>query len=171
MLWFELTLTDFYTTWKGKLIMSWPPPERAWWRRAHRNELSVLALLEESAFDAAMPEWDELALTWEDLRVLPTRWKSALSQWRGIYVIFDHDDGKSYVGSAYGKDNLLGRWLHYAAVGHGGNKYLRRRNPRSFSFSILQRVSPDMHADEIIRLEATWKARLHTRHPDGLNDN
>ena len=171
VLWFELTLTDFYAAWKGKLIMSWPPPERAWWRRAHRNELSVLALLEESAFDAAMPEWDELALTWEDLRVLPTRWKSALSQWRGIYVIFDHDDGKSYVGSAYGKDNLLGRWLHYAAVGHGGNKYLRRRNPRSFSFSILQRVSPDMHADEIIRLEATWKARLHTRHPDGLNDN
>ena len=157
--------------WTGKLIMSWPPPERAWWRRAHRNELSVLALLEESALDAAMPEWDELALTWEDLRVLPTRWKSALSQWRGIYVIFDHDDGKRYVGSAYGKDNLLGRWLHYAAVGHGGNKYLRRRNPRSFSFSILQRVSPDMGADEIIRLEATWKTRLHTRHPDGLNDN
>ena len=63
-----------------------------------------------------MPEWDELALTWEDLRVLPTRWKSALSQWRGVYVIFDHDDGKRYVGSAYGKDNLLGRWLHYAAA-------------------------------------------------------
>ena len=31
--------------------------------------------------------------------------------------------------------------------------------------------APDMEADEIIRLEATWKARLHTRHPDGLNDN
>ena len=122
VLWFELTRTDFYAAWTGKLIMSWPPPERAWWRRAHRNELSVLALLEESALDAAMPEWDELALTWEDLRVLPTRWKSALSQWRGIYVIFDHDDWKRYVGSAYGKDNLLGRWLHYAAVGHGGNK-------------------------------------------------
>ena len=103
MLWFDLALTDFYAAWKGKLIMSWPPPERAWWRRAHRNELSVLALLEESALDATMPEWDELALTWEDLRVLPTRWKSALSQWRGIYVIFDHDDRKSYVGSAYGK--------------------------------------------------------------------
>ena len=118
-----------------------------------------------------MPEWYELTITWEELHVLPTCWKSALSQWRGIYVIFDHDDGKSYVGSAYGKDNLLGRWLDYATVGHGGNKHLRKRNPRSFSFSILQRVSPDMEADEIIRLEATWKARLHTRHPDGLNDN
>ena len=171
VLWFDLALTDFYTAWKGKLIMSWPPPERAWWRRAHRNELSVLAILEESAFDEAMPEWYELTITWEELHVLPTCWKSALSQWRGIYVIFDHDDGKSYVGSAYGKDNLLGRWLDYATVGHGGNKHLRKRNPRSFSFSILQRVSPDMEADEIIRLEATWKARLHTRHPDGLNDN
>ena len=142
MLWFDLALTDFYAAWKGKLIISWPGLELAWWRRAHRNEFSVLAILEESAFDEAMPEWNELALTWEDLRVLPTRWKSALSQWRGIYVIFDHDDRKSYVGSAYGKDNLLGRWLDYATVGHGGNKHLRKRNPRSFSFSILQRVSP-----------------------------
>ena len=42
------------------------------------------------------------------------RWKSALSQWRGVYFIFDATDGKGYVGSAYGSGNLLGRWLNYA---------------------------------------------------------
>ena len=151
--------------------MGWPPPERSWWRRAHRNEIPVLALLEDSVLDAAMPEWDAISFTWEELRVLPTRWKSALAQWRGIYFIFDNDDGKGYVGSAYGKDNLLGRWLNYAAAGHGGNKLLKRRNPQSFSFSILQRVSPDMEATDVVRLEATWKERLHTRQPYGLNDN
>src|SRR6185436_3557711 len=26
VLWFDLKLTDFYTSWKGKLIVDWPPP-------------------------------------------------------------------------------------------------------------------------------------------------
>ena len=164
-------LTDFYAHWKGRLIINWPPPERSWWRRAHRNELDVLAVLEESAFDAAMPGWDAIDLTWEDLRVLPTRWKAALAQWRGIYYIYDESDGKGYVGSAYGETNILGRWLDYAAHGHGGNRLLRQRDPATFRFTILQRVSPDLDAADVIRLEASWKRRLHTHHPQGLNEN
>jgi hypothetical protein len=35
----------------------------------------------------------------------------------------------------------------------------------------LQRVSPDMDAADIIALEGSWKQRLHTRQPHGLNDN
>lgn len=171
ILWFDLVMTDFYDSWKGKLVVGWPPPERSWWRRAHRNELPVLAVLEDSALNAAMPEWNEIALTWEQLRVLPTAWKSALSHWRGIYYIFDTSGGQGYVGSAYGDSNLLGRWLEYAASGHGGNRLLRQRDPRHFRFTILQRVSPDMEADEVIRLEGTWKDRLHTHPPHGLNEN
>jgi hypothetical protein len=163
ILWFDLTPTDFYSHWKGKLVVDWPPPERSWWRRSHRNE--------ESALDAAMPEWDRLDITWEELAVLPSRWKAAIRQWRGIYFIFDESDGKGYVGSAYGGENLLGRWLNYAASGHGGNRLLRERDPRNFRFTILQRVSPDMDSDDVIRLEASWKDRLHTRAPFGLNDN
>ncbi len=34
---------------------------------------------------------------------------------------------------------------------------------------LLQRVSPDMERKEVIQLEETWKDRLHTRHPSGLN--
>jgi hypothetical protein len=102
-----------------------------------------LAILQDSALDAAIPLWDEILLTWEELAVLPTRWRSALAQWRGIYYIFDTSDGKGYVGSAYGEGNLLGRWLNYAASGHGGNTQLRKRDPKTFRFSILQRISPD----------------------------
>jgi len=173
ILWFNLVLTDFYAHWKGKLIVGWPGLERSWHRWAHRpkNEMPVLAILDESALDAAMPEWNELDLTWEELCVLPTRWKSALSHWRGIYYIFDTSDGKGYVGSAYGDTNLLGMWMNYAAGGHGGNRLLRQRNPKHFRFTILQRVSPDMDAGDVVRLEATWKDRLHTRQPYGLNDN
>lgn len=171
ILWFDFTLTDFYASWKGKLIISWPPPERSWWRRAHNKEMPILAILEESVLEAAMPEWDEIILSWEELSILPMRWKSALSHWRGIYYIFDVSGGKGYVGSAHGENNLLGRWLNYAARGHGGNSLLRKRDPRNFRFSILQRVSPDMVAGDIIKIENSWKERLHTREPYGLNDN
>jgi hypothetical protein len=173
ILWFDLTLTDFYAHWKGKLIVSWPPLDKNWHRWAHKpkNEIPVLAILEESALDAAMLEWDEIDLTWDELRVLPTQWKSKLSEWRGIYYIFDTSDGKGYVGSAYGESNLLGRWLSYADDGHGGNRLLRQRDPRNFRFTILQRVSPDLEARDVIRLESSWKQRLHMREPYGLNDN
>jgi hypothetical protein len=170
-LWFDLTRTEFYAEWQGRLIVSWPPPERSWWRRAHRNLIPVTAILEDSALAAVMPEWSDIELTWADLAVLPTRWRSALSQWRGIYYIFDVSDRKGYVGSAYGKSNLLGRWQNYAGRGHGGNSQLRQRDPQNFRFAILQRVSPDMDAADIIRLEGSWKQRLHTRQPYGLNDN
>jgi hypothetical protein len=171
VLWFDLNLIDFYVNWKGRLVVAWPPPERSWWRRAHRNEFTVIALLEESALDAALPEWDEIDFTWEGLQALPKRLKFKLSEWRGVYYIFDTLAEKGYVGSACGESNLLGRWLDYAKRGDGGNKLLRQRDPGNFRFTILQRVSPDMGADEIVRLESSWKRRLHTRHPHGLNNN
>jgi hypothetical protein len=178
ILWFDLVPTEFYAAWKGRLIVEWPPPELSWWRRAHRNTMPILAVLEDTALDPPMPDWREIALEWEELSDLSPRWKSALCQWRGVYYIFDKSDGKGYVGSAYGESdpehhegNLLGRWLGYAASGHGGNALLRKRDPHNFQFSILERVGPDMSATDVIRLEGTWKDRLHTRSPDGLNDN
>jgi hypothetical protein len=171
VLWFDLTPREVYAHWKGKLTVGWPPPERSWWRRAHRNEFPVLAILEDSELDAAMPDWDRIDLRWQELSALPAHWRRVLSQWRAIYYIFDTSDGRGYVGSAYGSDNLLGRWRNYAANGHGENRLLRGRDPKSFRFSILQRVSPDTEAAEVVRLEASWKDRLHTRSPWGLNDN
>jgi hypothetical protein len=171
VLWFDLNPADFYREWRGRMSICWPPPELSFWRRAHKNNMQVVSVLEESALVSAMPGWEDINLSWEELRVLPEGWKAALKEWRAIYYIFDESDRKGYVGSAYSERNLLGRWLEYAKSGHGGNRLLRERNPQDFRFSILQRPSPDMSADDVIRLEASWKNRLHTRHPLGLNDN
>jgi hypothetical protein len=171
ILWFDLLLTPFYTEWMGKLVVEWPGRELSWWRWADRNDFQILAVHEESVLEAAMPEWDAIRLSWEELQVIPKRWKASLHEWRGIYLIFDSADGKGYVGSAYGDANILGRWETYAASGHGGNRLLKQRNPEKFSFTILQRVSPDLPKDEVIRIESSWKDRLHTRAPIGLNDN
>lgn len=86
ILWFDLVLKDFYADWKGKLVVRWPPPELSWWRRAQNNVMPVLAVREESALDAEMPSWEEISVTWEQLRVLPTRWKARLQEWRAIYT-------------------------------------------------------------------------------------
>lgn len=76
---FELSLLDAYSHWKGKLVVGWPPPERSWWRRAHKNYFPILAIHEDSLLDQHMPVWDEIDLTWEELAVLPSRWRLTLS--------------------------------------------------------------------------------------------
>ncbi len=171
-LWFDLVLNkEFYPTWSGRLIIRWPGKELSWWRWADRNTFDVDAIRESTAFEEIMPAWDELVLTWPELKSLPSKWKDRLREWRGIYYIQDISDGRGYVGAAYNKENLLGRWIEYSKSGHGGDKKLLNRDPRNFRFSILQRVSPDMLSEEAIRLEATWKIRLHTRGEFGLNEN
>lgn len=168
--WFDLELTEFYSNWKGKLIIHWPSPEISWSRWAAPNSFSIEAIHAESVFTKAITDWRELDLTWDDLRAIPSTWQNALSQWRGIYFIFDSKTGKGYVGSAYGADNLFGRWLNYAKTGHGGNRWLKECDPKHLRFSILERMSPDASAEEIIYRESSWKVRLHTRE-SGLNGN
>lgn len=112
-----------------------------------------------------------MVLRWDELHVLPALWKSRLREWRGVYFIYDTSAGKGYVGSAAGGDNILGRWENYAATGHGGNRLLKARDPKQFVFSILQRLSPDSPPHEVLQAENSWKERLHTRSPSGLNDN
>jgi len=172
-LWFDLEHADFYNHWKGKLVVDWPPLDRSWYRWAHKdkNAMPVHAILSQNALDGPIKHWQEIDLSWQELSVIPAPLKSKLSEWRGVYYIFDTSDGKGYVGSAGGSFNLLGRWRNYADSGHGGNSLLRQRDHKNFRFSILQRVSPDLEIAELVALENSWKDRLHTRAPYGLNDN
>jgi hypothetical protein len=169
--WFDLTITDFYKKWQGKLVIEWPPPPIRWSRFASNAEFPIHAILEDSVLHEAMPDWKDCIWSWVELNTLPHKWRESLRQWRGIYYIFDRSDGKGYVGAAYGADNILGRWEHYEEFGHGGNVLLLKRSPENLIFSILERVSPDMDQRDVIVLESNWKERLHTRAPLGLNDN
>jgi hypothetical protein len=171
LLWFGLQLTDHYAEWKGKLVVTWPSPLIKWYRWSDRSEIPVVAILRESELVQPMPRWDNLSLTWRDLSDLPKSWRDGIRQWRAIYYIWDVTDRKGYVGSAYGEENLLGRWRTYAKSGHGDNRLLRERDPEDFTFTILELVSPAMDSEDVIRRESTWKKRLHTRAPHGLNDN
>ena len=170
-LWFDLKLTPALQRWQGKLVVKWPGKEVSYSRWAHKNSrFEVEVIHDESVLTASIPDWRTLVFRWDELNRIPKSWKAALREWRGIYYIFDTRTKKGYVGSAYGNENLIGRWLGYAKTGHGGNRRLRALNPDSFRFSILERMSQDTSPEEIIKRENEWKIRLHSRE-FGLNDN
>lgn len=167
---FELRLDPAFREYEHRIEFGWPGLERSWYRWADRNTFPIRAISSKPFIETEMPEWDRLVLEWREIANLPQSWALRMSQWRGIYLITDQSDGMRYVGSAYGTQNLLGRWRTYAHTGHGGNTLLRRRDPANFHFSILQRVSPDMDPEDVIALEESWKIRLQTR-ALGLNAN
>ncbi len=95
-------------------------------------------------------------------------WAARLREWRGIDLVLDRADGARYAGSAYGETNRLGRWLAHVVRDAGVTVQLAARDPARFAFSILERLSPDMEARDVIAREPSWMARLHTR-AFGLN--
>jgi len=93
-----------------------------------------------------------------------------------IYLIEDTETGKQYVGSAYGKDGLFGRWLCYVTTHHGGNKGMREvicdfpDRYHDFQFSILQILPKTLTDEEVIHIESLWKSKLLSIR-FGMNDN
>lgn len=168
-LWIELQAVETFAHWKGRVVTDFPR-DRNWTRWADKWPLKLMAIHEHSVLTAEMPSWDRFVVGHGELANLPARWRAALAEWRGIYAIIDETDGKLYVGSAYGEQNIYGRWSNYALTGHGNNAELVGRDPSRFRYSILQRLSPDLESSEVIRIEQSWKERLHTRE-FGLNRN
>ena len=144
------------------------PGGRAYVRLGQTTDLPVLEIGRRASLVPPLPAWDRLVLTKADLRTLPAAWDAALGQWRGVYLLVDEADGARYVGSAYGTENLLGRWRSHVAGTRGVTEGLRDRNPATFRFSILELTAPTAPPEEVIRLEQTWMDRLHTR-AHGLN--
>ena len=167
-LWFDLRLIDdFYSDWKGRLEINWPPPERVWYRAANtRTNFTIRAIHDESLFDQEMKPWRQLSFTCEELQCLPPSWEAELLRWRGIYFIFDVKATKGYVGYAL---SILNRWRDHIAR-RGDAKKLKECDPANFRFTVLERTSPDIDEVELSHLESSWKDRLHTR-KYGLNDN
>ena len=104
-------------------------------------------------------------------------WHTMLSAIAGVYLIVDMITGNQYVGSAYGKNGIMGRWTRYSKDGHGGNAKLQElmserggEYAANFSFTILQTVSTSLSRREVIECENMWKDKLGSR-AFGLNLN
>lgn len=167
--WFDFQLIDELRSLQGRLVIQ-VRLTQSYVRLAENLDAPILAIHQESRFDVPPPPWQHMSLNAGLLQALPERWRAALREWRGVYLILDETDGQRYVGSAYGKENLLGRWCQHVASEVGVTAALKLRDPRNFRFSILERVSPDMVVEDVVAIESSWKKRLHTR-DFGLNEN
>lgn len=158
---FRLVRREELAEFSGRLVIN-PVRTRAYVRLAETLDPEVDAIANENLFDTPVTDWRKVVFKGPELRILGPATAARLREWRGIYLIVDESDGARYVGSAYGEANLLGRWQTHVARDEGVTVELRRREPKDFRFSILERVSPDMPAEDVIRLERTWMDRLHT---------
>ncbi len=165
--WFDLRSVDVLADLRGRLVIS-ARLTPSYVRLAENLEAPVLAVLERGVSDMPVPDWKDMTASAAVMRAVPTAWAAALREWRGVYLITDESDGARYVGSAYGADNILGRWREHVAGANGITKELSKRNPANFRFSILQLLAPDADASDVINIEHGWMDRLHTRE-FGLN--
>ena len=148
-----------------------------------QDRLEVLQILP-SVFDGIdFPGYDSVRLSFKQLDTIIQRqkrdWIAALENQKAVYLITDMQNGKQYVGSAYGDNGmLLQRWSNYTADGHGGNKLLKEiiavngfdYAKQNFQYSILENYNARTDKHIILQRESWWKVTLGSR-VFGLNAN
>lgn len=162
-----------------RLIIDWGKSAISWCQWAN-NAKPVLAIQEKPKMIFA--GYENVVLTYQDLKeivedpILYENWTTALVSVYAIYLITDTTDGKQYVGSAYGKNGLLGRWKTYVETKHGNDKGIKElicnfpERYQNFQFSILQILPKTLTDDEVIQYESLYKRKLLSRE-FGLNEN
>lgn len=164
---------------KNKLLIDWGNSTRMWHQKGTTPK-PIRAILPN--FKEVFPGFENIILSFDELENIiesPTiyaEWKAALSSINAIYLIVNRENGKQYVGSAYGEDGLWGRWSCYINTKHGGNKEMiddlaaTPDHYHFFQFSILQILPKTVTAEEVIHTEALYKKKLLTI-SFGMNKN
>ncbi len=176
---FDLHPVDVLDEYKGRLLIDWGKSTLSWHQKG-TTEKPVLAI-ESTAkpfigYDKVVLAYDELKEVVENEAGDYALWQAALSAVNAVYLIVDTQSGRQYVGSAYGKEGLLGRWRIYVDSLHGHNKLMKElicahpERYKYFQFSILQILPKTVTDDEVIHTESLWKQKLRTIE-FGMNDN
>lgn len=144
-------------------------PSRAWVQIASRQDKPIVEIkreFEEEAFCGYLTFVSDLPR----LNALPAGWKAAFSASGGVYALTCPKTHELYIGSAYGAESFFGRWVQYAADGHGGNIQLKSRDRSDYQVSILEVAGSAATMQDIMAIESRWKDKLQTRQM-GLNSN
>jgi len=162
-----------------RLIIDWGGSTVSWCQK--KLDKDIIEILPKG-YAKTFLGYENVLLDFEELEKIVRhpdvnkQWKMMLSNVYGVYLILDTITGQQYIGSAYGKDGLWGRWSNYIHTKHGGNKILielLKESPsryKKFRFSILNVVPNSSLREEVIHLEQITKEKLGTR-AFGLNSN
>ncbi len=168
---YEFETVSQYQQYFGRVIVEYKNKAQTLIRKASGmlDDCIVAQIIEDKYEDEEFPGYEKVNISWEVMnRVLKkSSWKTALQNQKGVYLISDSSTGKMYIGSAYGKDMLLGRWEAYLRNGHGGNDDLKKLEPKyikeNFRYSILDIFKSTVEDKFIIARESWWKETLMTR--------
>lgn len=145
---------------------------------------------DKSVADKSFPGYKEVTVGFHELKKkldISEEWRRALRDRKGVYLITDKNNGKHYVGSAYGKNGIYGRWKVYVESGFDkdereNGKYPNKRLKemvkkkgmkyvqKYFQYSILETFTDDVPDDYIIERESWWKEAIQSR-KRGYNAN
>lgn len=176
---FLLNPVELLKEYEGKLVIDWGQSTRMWHQKGSSEKPIISIQPDEKKIFSG---FEDLVLSYDELKEIicnPTvyeSWHSALSSVFAIYLIVDRENGKQYVGSAYGSGGLLSRWSCYVETRHGHNKELQKlicnypERYHSFQFSILQILPKTLTADEVISIESRYKKKLLSKE-FGMNAN
>lgn len=178
---YELEKLSGFEELEGRLVINWKNSAQAWYMKLNTNEKEVVQLLPKG-YVRDFPGYLNINLSFKELQRLMNDpiandiWHRMLSAVGGVYLILDTQEGLQYVGSASGKEGILGRWKEYAKNGHAGNTKLREiielepERIHTFKFSILQTLPRTLTKNEIVAEENKYKNKLGSR-AYGLNSN
>lgn len=152
------------------------------WAQWARNDKKIISIAPEEQKE--FPGYEEVILSYADLFEVIyggeefQKWRDALSNVNGIYLICDIGCNKQYIGSTYNQEGILGRWKNYVDTHHGGDKELiahLEKYPNAynnFQFTIM-RILPKCVTDkEATVIESLYKRKLNTRYSEyGMNLN
>ncbi|MCW4468294.1 GIY-YIG nuclease family protein [Flavobacterium sp. MFBS3-15] len=167
-----------YKKYLGRLIVTFKNKAQTMIRNAESviDDCYVYQILPDTFDNDIFPGYEKVNISWNEMnRVLEKdTWKTALQNQKGVYLMTDISNGKKYVGSAYGDNMILGRWISYANNGHGGNAGLKKLTfdhiKQNFKYSILSIYKSTTDDQIIINNESWWKEVLQSRQ-FGYNEN
>jgi len=166
---------------EGRLVINWNNIAQAWCMKLDTNQKEVVQLLPKG-YVRDFPGYLEINLSFQELQniinepIANSIWHKMLSAVGAVYLILDTKNGKQYIGSASGKEGILGRWKQYARNGHGGNKKLKEiiesdsERIHRLKFTILQTLPRTLTKNEVLWEESKYKEKLGSR-AYGLNLN
>lgn len=174
-----------YLNYVGRLKVHLPKPSRgrAFYLERYIDQMVVSELLKEPYSGEYFPGYENINHDFSALLPIfknqKADWKSALSNVKGVYVIFDKSNGKKYVGSAYGEHGIWSRWSCYIGTGHGWNDGLTEIISKhgfdyalkNFKVTLLEYRPMKTDDSTIIERENYWKEVLLSRDAFGYNKN
>lgn len=176
---YELEEIEFMSDMRDRLIISWGKSTIQWAQYLAPKEIVEIL---PAGYVKEFPGYDDLILSYTELKTIVDN-KDANREWlrllrtvAGVYLILDTVTGMQYIGSAYGKEGILGRWTTYTKTGHGGNQQLVALldefpdRYKYFQYTILKILPTALVKDDVLKYETLYKQKLGTR-AFGLNSN